>query len=133
MTMVPYVIGQWVRGERFYGRTRLIQEILEGPRDSIWLLGTRRIGKTSLLREVELRCNRDPESPFLALFWDMQGSQDLDGLRESLLESIEDAEERFEKIDIQIDDLESRDLFETLRQLRRRPWPARTGSRRWPR
>ncbi len=43
----PYVVGQWVRGDKFYGRTRLIEEILEGPRNSIWVLGTRRIGKNS--------------------------------------------------------------------------------------
>ena len=46
----PYVVGQWVRGPRFYGRVSQIEEILDGPRNSLWVLGTRRIGKTSLLR-----------------------------------------------------------------------------------
>jgi len=27
MTSSPYVIGQWVRGEKFYGRARVIEEI----------------------------------------------------------------------------------------------------------
>ena len=49
----PFVVGQWVRGEQFYGRRALIDEILTGPRNSLWLLGTRRIGKTSLLKQVE--------------------------------------------------------------------------------
>jgi predicted AAA+ superfamily ATPase len=49
----PYVVGQWVRGEKFYGRVALIAEILHGPRNAIWLLGYRRIGKTSLLRQIE--------------------------------------------------------------------------------
>ena len=49
----PYVVGQWVRGERFYGRRALIDEILNGPRNSLWVLGTRRIGKTSLLKQLE--------------------------------------------------------------------------------
>ncbi len=31
----------------------LIEEILDGPRNSLWLLGTRGIGKTSLLKQLE--------------------------------------------------------------------------------
>ena len=50
MTPVPFVIGQWVRGERFYGRQRLIAEILDGPRNGLWLLGTRdRVARWSSL------------------------------------------------------------------------------------
>ena len=35
---IPYVVGQWVRGDRFYGRRAQIAEILYGERDLIWLL-----------------------------------------------------------------------------------------------
>ena len=31
----------------------LIGEILDGPRNGLWLLGTRRVGKTSLLKQLE--------------------------------------------------------------------------------
>ena len=55
----PYVVGQWVRGERFYGRASLIDEILSGPRNSTWVLGTRRIGKTSLLSQLERLTSQD--------------------------------------------------------------------------
>jgi len=48
----PFVVGQWVRGDRFYGRTAQIEEILEGHRNAIWVLGTRRVGKTSLMKQV---------------------------------------------------------------------------------
>ena len=41
MTATPFVVGQWVRGERFYGRAQLIEEILHGQRNWLWLLGTR--------------------------------------------------------------------------------------------
>ena len=44
MSATPFVVGQWVRGEKFYGRGHLIEEILRGPRNWIWLLGTRRGG-----------------------------------------------------------------------------------------
>ena len=50
---VPFVVGQWVRGEKFYGRHSLIEEILDGHRNWLWLLGTRRLDKTSLLKLVE--------------------------------------------------------------------------------
>ncbi|MCK5326565.1 MAG: winged helix-turn-helix domain-containing protein, partial [Woeseiaceae bacterium] len=30
---IPYVVGQWVRGDRFYGRAAQIEEILEGHRN----------------------------------------------------------------------------------------------------
>ena len=52
-TVKPYTVGQWVRGEGFYGREALIGEILDGPRRQVWLLGTRRVGKTSLLKQLE--------------------------------------------------------------------------------
>jgi len=40
---VPFVVGQWVRGSRFYGRAAQIAEILDGPRNWIWVVGTRRL------------------------------------------------------------------------------------------
>ncbi|MGB6361252.1 MAG: hypothetical protein WBG64_01150, partial [Thermoanaerobaculia bacterium] len=67
---VPYVVGQWVRGNRFYGRAAQLAEILEGPRDSFWLLGTRRVGKTSLLKQLEQLAVESPERGYLPLFWD---------------------------------------------------------------
>jgi hypothetical protein len=48
----PFVVGGWVRGERFFGRRDLLHEILEGERAFVWVLGTRRIGKTSLLKQL---------------------------------------------------------------------------------
>ena len=45
----PFIAGNWVRGSNFFGRQKLINEILEGDRHFIWVAGTRRLGKTSLL------------------------------------------------------------------------------------
>ena len=39
LPVLPYVVGPWVRGERFYGRGAQLSEVLEGPRESVWLLG----------------------------------------------------------------------------------------------
>src|SRR6185436_11728404 len=41
VSSTPYAVGQWVRGERFHGRSSEIAEILDGPRNGVWLLGTR--------------------------------------------------------------------------------------------
>ncbi|RMD95328.1 MAG: serine/threonine protein kinase [Calditrichaeota bacterium] len=117
----PYIVGNWVRGENFYGRQKLIHEILQGPRDYLWVAGTRRLGKTSLFKQVEYLTLSPPYSQqYIALFWDLQGSHHVEGLKETLLESVEDAEERFEPIGVTVDQLESLDLFSILRTLKRK-------------
>ncbi|MFQ5640404.1 MAG: protein kinase [bacterium] len=117
----PFIAGNWVRGENFFGRKKLIEEILEGHRNYLWIAGTRRFGKTSFLKQLELLTQSGPYAKkYISLFWDMQGSQNLDGLQESLLESVEDGEERFENIDVAIDELEDKDVFGILRILKRK-------------
>ena len=69
----PYVVGQWVRGEKFFGRHELIDEILDGPRNSTWVIGTRRVGKTSLLKQLEFLTSPG-DHPFVPIFWDFQGA-----------------------------------------------------------
>ena len=117
----PFIAGNWVRGNDFFGRDELVNEILNGNRDYLWIAGTRRFGKTSLLKQLEfLTSEGEYADRFISLFWDMQGSQNLSGLKESLLESVEDAEERFEDIGVKIEELEEMDVFGILRQLRRK-------------
>jgi len=88
---VPYVVGPWVRGERFYGRSRLLREALGGPRNRLWLVGMRRVGKTSLLREIERVAGGAP-GPFLPVVWDLQGSDEPDELDLGLHEALIDVE-----------------------------------------
>jgi tRNA A-37 threonylcarbamoyl transferase component Bud32/predicted transcriptional regulator len=120
-TKNPFIAGAWVRGEHFFGRQPIIREILEGSRSSIWIAGTRRLGKTSILKQVEwLTTNGASSYNYVPIFWDLQGSHNIDGLKESLLESLEDAEERFAAIDVQLSDIEKEDVFGILRELRRK-------------
>ncbi|MFQ5627933.1 MAG: protein kinase [bacterium] len=116
----PFIAGNWVRSENFFGRKQLIADILEVEHKSLWICGMRRVGKTSLLKQVEY-LTLQPEycQRFISLFWDMQGGGDLDGFRESLLESIEDAGDRFAAIGTSIEKLEELSLFEIIRALRR--------------
>ena len=69
---IPYVVGRWVRGRNHYGRERLTDHLLNASDSAIWLLGTRRMGKTSMLKQLELVAEH-PESVLVPLFWDMQG------------------------------------------------------------
>ncbi len=117
---IPFVVGQWVRGERFYGRSSQLEEILEGPRNCLWLLGTRRVGKTSLLKQLEYLTVSSPERGYFPVFWDFQGTDDPEELHEDFADTLLDAEERLEAIDIALSDVEADDLFVSLGKLRRR-------------
>lgn len=110
--------AQWVRGERFYGRDKLITEILDGHRNSIWVLGTRRVGKTSLLKQLEdITAPGDRE--FLPIFWDFQGADNSEELNLTFKDALLDAEDRLEEIGIELDSLNG-DLFATLAKIRRK-------------
>jgi hypothetical protein len=118
MRVNPFVVGQWVRGDRFYGRTDLIEEILDGPRNSLWVLGTRRIGKTSLLKQLEFLATSNGRK-YVPIFWDFQGADDPDELRLTFSDALLDAEERFDDIGIRISDFDGGDLFNSMARLRR--------------
>jgi hypothetical protein len=113
------VIGQWVRGDRFYGREQLIEEILEGPRNSIWVLGTRRIGKTSLLKQLE-HITSGGERGFLPVFWDFQGADDPEELGLTFSDALLDTEDRLGELGISVSEIEGGDLFASVATLRRR-------------
>ncbi len=120
VTRNPFIVGSFVRGEDFFGREGLLSEILGGERQSIWVLGARRLGKTSLLREVEYRVQRSRETPFVGLYWDLQGSGDARGLAETLLSSVEDAEPFRRATDVSVEDLESLPISDMIATLVRR-------------
>ncbi len=116
----PFIAGSWVRGEDFFGRGELVREVLEGERHSLWVLGGRRLGKTSLLKELEHRVQKSRETPFVPLYWDLQGSGDARGLSETLLASVEDSEPFRRATDVLVEDLESQPVAEMLASLIRR-------------
>jgi DNA-binding winged helix-turn-helix (wHTH) protein len=117
--VIPYVIGQWVRGERFYGRAAQIAEILGGPRNCIWLLGTRRIGKTSLLKQLEYIADTSLDHRYFPLFWDFQGAATPGELHMNFADALLDVEDRLQRAGISVDAVESDDLFVSLDRLRR--------------
>lgn len=115
----PYSPGQWVRGERFYGRTAEIREVLHGYRDSLWVLGCRCIGKTSLLKELERLADGTPELGLVPLFWDLQGAETADDLGVQFAEAAAEAQARWEALGVSRPDPGEGDLFSCLAGLRR--------------
>jgi hypothetical protein len=118
MSVTPFVVGQWVRGEKFYGRTALISEILEGPRNWLWLLGTRRIGKTSLLKQIG-HLTLSGGHGYFPLFWDFQGAADPRELHLGFHDSLLDAGDGLSDLGIPVAQVEDLDLFSSLGKLRR--------------
>ena len=119
MPIIPFVVGQWVRGDRFYGRTTQIEEIFEGHQNCIWLLGTRRVGKTSLLKQIEYLAETSADRRYLPIFWDFQGAETVEELHLNFLDALLDADERLEHNGIDLEEIRSPDLFVSLERLRR--------------
>ena len=116
----PFIAGSWVRGDNFFGRADILREILDGARDSLWVVGARRLGKTSLLKELERRVQASTQTPFVPLYWDLQGSADARGLADNLLGSVEDSEGFRRATDIGVEDLEGLPVPDMLTTLIRR-------------
>ncbi len=123
LPVIPYVVGQWVRGRRFYGRAAQISEILDGHRNCIWLVGTRRIGKTSMLKQIELIAAAEPKPRYFPVFWDFQGADTPEELHLNFKDALLDAEDRLRQIDIDVKELQGEDLFGALDRLRHRLRP----------
>ena len=114
---VPFVIGQWVCGAKFYGRSDLLAQLREGPRRWCWIAGLRRIGKTSLLKELDFRASREAR-PCLSLFWDFQGIDCAEDLALSFCDALLDAEESLERLGIPLGSVEDPHLPSALEKLR---------------
>lgn len=117
---IPYVVGQWVRGDRFYGRSAQIADILHGERDLVWLLGSRRVGKTSLLKQIELIASSETRPRYFAIYWDFQGADTAAELHLNFADALFDAEERLQRVGIDVNEISADDLFVVLDNLRRR-------------
>jgi DNA-binding winged helix-turn-helix (wHTH) protein len=115
-----YVVGQWVRADGFYGRGAQLAEVLDGPRNGFWVVGTRRRGKTSFLKQLEHVAISEPARGLVPVFWDLQGVDDLDALAFSLEEALADAESRLVDAGITLDEIIGPDVFRMLGALRRR-------------
>ena len=114
---VPYTVGRWVRGEQHYGRQRLLNLLLTAPDNEYWVVGTRRMGKSSLLRQLEMMT--DSHDHYVPLLCDLQGCQTTQDLATELVFAIEDASQRFAQLGITPETLRDLGAIEILRTLQR--------------
>ncbi len=115
----PYIVGRWLRGNDHYGRHKLIDHLLHTDDQATWLVGTRRMGKTSLLRQLVWSVDNDPLSRYVPLFWDLQACETAEDLAYELFISIEDEAERFESLGVDVPSLETMDVNRILRSVQR--------------
>jgi hypothetical protein len=113
---VPYVIGQWVCGPQFYGRAAEITEILGSAQRWQWIAGLRRIGKTSLLKQLD-HLTGSGDRPEVALFWDLQGVESAEDLGLTFTDALLDAEEALARHGISAEEVEDGDVFASLEKL----------------
>ncbi len=117
----PYITGAYVTGSNHYGRGDLLDYLLRSEGRAYWVVGTRRIGKTSLLRQLELLAAASDR--YVPLFWDMQGCEAFTCMGGYLADAVRDHLERFEPLGVTDAMLAEEDplaLLSTLRRLARR-------------
>jgi hypothetical protein len=114
----PYIVGNWVRGRGHYGRQALIEHLLESEESAFWLVGTRRMGKTSLLRHLELLV-QERDAHWLPLYWDLEGCQNAADVSEEFRYALEEAAPRFASAGIDVTLLHDLDALMLLRKVGR--------------
>jgi hypothetical protein len=114
----PYITGAYVTGSNHYGRGHLLDYLLRSEGRAYWVVGTRRIGKTSLLRQLELLAAAGDR--YVPLFWDMQGCASFTCMGGYLGDAVRDHMERFEPLGVTDAMLDQEDPLALLSALRRR-------------
>ena len=112
----PYVTGAYVTGPWFYGREALLDYLTNSAAHACWLIGTRRTGKTSTLRQLEAIALAGGAR--IPVFWDMQGAESFARLGQYLADTIAAYSTRFEPLGLSPTGLGD-DPLGILRSLRR--------------
>lgn len=113
----PYVTGSYVIRSKHYGREALADYLLDGESRACWVVGNRRIGKTSLLRHLEARASTGGR--LVPLVWDMQGCGSFVCLGRYLADAVRDHAESFEPLGVTPALMDEEDALTLLVSLRR--------------
>jgi hypothetical protein len=113
---VPYMVGRFVKGETHYGRERVIEHLLHAPDNALWLVGTRRVGKTSMLRHLEV-LTVAPDSRFVPVYWSFEGQETARNLSDELVFALEEVAHRFTPFGIDVNDFAGADALIVLRRI----------------
>ena len=115
----PYTVGRWLRGPDHYGREQLLEYLMNAEDPAIWVVGTRRMGKTSMLRQLEWLLTGQEGASAVPLFWDLQGSETKDDFDYELFLAVEDEMPRFQAYGVDVSALYNQDAIQILRTLQR--------------
>ncbi len=113
----PYIIGPYVTGRKYYGRQEVLEYLLHGASPAYWIVGTRRIGKTSLLRQLAQLAQA--EDRLLPIWWDMQGCATFKHLGAYLADAVAECSEAFQPLGLTQAALANEDPLVLLPRLRR--------------
>jgi len=115
----PYITRNWVAGENFYGRTQMVNKIFDANNKFVWILGTRRSGKTSLLHHTADLIKKSPAKfSYAPFFWDMSVAGTRPGLASSFEQSLADQQAFLRARGLNVDQiLQSENIFDRLRAL----------------
>jgi len=112
-----FVIGQWVCGPRFFGREAEIADLLGSAERWQWIAGLRRIGKTSLLKQLDHLTAADAHRA--PLFWDLQGVESVQELGLTFTDALLGSQETLTRQGISPEEIEDGDVFTALETLAR--------------
>ncbi len=83
----PYIAGNPVFGDNFYGRRQDLQKVLDSQHKLILFLATRRMGKTSFCHQIKYLCKKEDHYKHnLCLLWNLQGVRSTDQAKRRLLQ-----------------------------------------------
>ena len=117
----PYITGPYVAGRRHYGRHGLLDHLLHGEANAYWVIGNRRIGKTSLLRQLEALAlaGETGERRYLPIFWDMQGCNAFDSLGCYLVDALQERLAEIQALGFPMERMQEANVLTLLPALRR--------------
>ena len=113
----PYTVGSPTRGMHFYGRRDIAAALIDSNDHAIWLIGNRRMGKTSLMRYVEEQADARPD--VVAFYINLEASETFDDLSGCFFDDLEMAEPCLRELGLSSDQLRSKDAAEIVRMLNR--------------
>ncbi|MBC8229694.1 AAA-like domain-containing protein [bacterium] len=108
----PYTISA-VYGEKLYGRQRFINDILNNKERMILILGSRRIGKTSLLKQIEYVA----DSSYIAIYLPLDSIYSPDNFTKMLGVSFILRRKSLKQIGLDIEHFRDENLFHNLMKL----------------
>jgi|GEM_PF-3459200 len=116
----PFQVQSPVVGDDFYGHQDIVSGVLDEQLNHVWIIGTRRGGKTSILRQIEhvVQHKENYSKKYIPIFWDMQGVADEQGLHERFVEGLWDLnKDKFDILGIdrnQADNMSLKDIFHKI-------------------